>query len=296
MSSPSSTYLQLLYQQQVVKYCRVAPVSIWVLDTLLTLDGEIRLLTRPKRWGFTHLLYIPTRHFPIIGTAMAVYTALVTTDPEETCIALYWAAAIILYFGMVASEGLLLMRTLALWHSQNTARKILIGTYVLVAIVMLVCIIVPSSLKFEGICGGTDASSAASTNQVTVGIFVSAAFFELVVILYTLLYTLRSHARTGRCTPTRLVAAVTHGNMLYAISLFATSIVNIIFVSSPLTGDWHGVFITFQGILHGVLGSRILFKLQDAVSDGMNTQIFTGAGSRMEFASVPLSDFTADEF
>ncbi|KAI6022010.1 hypothetical protein EDC04DRAFT_3143759 [Pisolithus marmoratus] len=276
-----------LYQQQVIKYCRVAPVSIWVLDSLLTLDGEIRMLTRTKRWGLTHLLYIPTRYFPIVGTAMAVYTALVNDGSEETCIALYWTAAIILSFGILASEGLLLMRTLALWHSQYAIRRLLIGTYVIVVIIMFVCVTIPSGLKFEGICGGTGTSSSGELNEVTVGIFASAAFFELLVIVYTVLFALRSHARTGRYTAGRLVAALTHGNILYALSLFLISVVNIIFVALPLIGEWHGVFITFQGILHGVMASRILFDLQGALSEGISLQMFTNpVGTRMEFASA----------
>lgn len=291
-------YIILLETHQVIKYCRVAPISIWVLDSLLTLDGEIRLLTRTKRWGLTHVLYMPTRYFPIIGTAMAVYTALVDSESEETCVALYWTAAIILYFGMVASEGLLLIRTLALWHLQRATRKLLMGTYVLVATVMFVCVLIPSSLKFESICGVTVTSSALANrlDKVTVGIFASAALFELVVIVYTLLFALRSQATTGRYTASRLAAAVTHGNMLYALSLFATSIVNIIFVALPLAGDWHGVFINFQGILHGVLGSRILFDLQGALSEGISLQILTNPGTRMDFASAPLSDFSTNEF
>ncbi|KAI6111927.1 hypothetical protein EV401DRAFT_2075008 [Pisolithus croceorrhizus] len=174
---------------------------------------------------------------------------------------------------------------------------------------------IPSSLKFQNICGVTDSSSAIANrlDKVTVGIFASAALFELVVIVYTILYALRSQASTGRYTAGRLAAAVTHGNMLYALSLFATSIVNIIFVALPvggsyvslneyrlmaqqLSGDWHGVFINFQGVLHGVLGSRILFDLQGALSQGISLQILTNAETRMDFASVPLSDLSANGF
>lgn len=166
------------------------------------------------------------------------------------------------------------------------------------ATVMLVCVLIPSSLKFESICGVTGASSALANrlDKVTVGIFASAALFELVIIVYTLLFALRSQSTTGRYTASRLAAAVTHGNMLYALSLFATSIVNIIFVALPLAGDWHGVFINFQSILHGVLGSRILFDLQGALSEGISLQILTNPGTRMDFASVPLSDFSTNEF
>ncbi|KAI6101831.1 hypothetical protein EDD16DRAFT_1556448 [Pisolithus croceorrhizus] len=298
MSGLSSAYLQSLYQQQATKYCRVAPIAIWVLDSFLTLDGEIRLLTRTKRWGLTRVLYIPTRYFPIIGTTMAVYTALVDSDSEETCVALYWAAEIILYSGMAASEGLLLIRTLALWHLQSATRKLLMGTYVLVATVMFVCVMVSSGFKFKSICGGIDTSSVVVDrfSQVTIGTFASAALFELVVIVYTVLFALGSQATTGRYTASRLAAAVTHGNMLYAISLFATSIVNIIFVALPIAGDWHGIFINFQSILHGVLGSRILFDLQGALSEGISLQIFTNPETGMKFASVPLSGSSTNEF
>lgn len=298
MSSSSLAYFRWLYQQQVIKYCRVAPISIWAFDFFLTLDDEIRLLTRTKRWGLTHVLYVPTRYFPIIGSICAAYNALVTTRPEETCVALYRVAEIILYFGMLTSEGLLLIRTLALWHAQNAARKLLIGTYIIVAIIMFVCAVISSTLKFEGICGETDASVttalATQLSHVTVGMFSSAAFFELVVMLYTLLYALGWRARPGRYTATRLVAALTHGNMLYALSLFVVSIVNITFFVLPLSDGWNGLFITFQGILHGVMASRILFELQGALSEGINLQIITGPGSRMEFASAPLSDFRTD--
>ena len=53
----------------------------------------------------------------------------------------------------------------------------------MVAIVMLVCSTISSTLKFEGICGETSASVATALatklSRVTVGMFSSAAFFEL---------------------------------------------------------------------------------------------------------------------
>ncbi|KAI6159833.1 hypothetical protein EDD17DRAFT_1608118 [Pisolithus thermaeus] len=201
---------------------------------------------------------------------------------------------------MLASEGLLLIRTLALWHSQNAARRLLIGTYVLVAIIMFVCAVISSTLKFEGICGETDASVATALatqlSHVTVGMFSSAAFFELLVIFYTLLYTSRWPARAGLHATSRVVAALTHGNVLYALSLFVASIVNITFFVLPLSEGWNGLFVTFQAILHGVMASRILFELQVALSEGISLQIFTNPGTRMEFTSVALSEFHADGF
>ncbi|KAG6334240.1 hypothetical protein ID866_4846 [Astraeus odoratus] len=298
MASTSQEYFYWLYQQQVIKYCRVAPISIWIFDFFLTLDGEVRLLNRKKRWGLTHLLYIPTRYFPLLGSLCSAYNALVTTRPEATCVALYRTAQIVLYFGMLGSEGLLLIRTLALWNTQQIARKLLIGIYILVAIVMFVCATISSTLKFESICSETTASVATALatrlSRVTVGLFSSAAFFELVIITYTIIYGMKLRESTGQYPPSRLITALSHGNMLYALSLFVTSIVNITFFVLPLKDGWNGLFVTFEGILHGVMASRILFELQDALSD--RSTVLLSSNSRVRFASVPVSTLlTAQE-
>ncbi|KIM60402.1 hypothetical protein SCLCIDRAFT_947280 [Scleroderma citrinum Foug A] len=136
----SNAYFHWLYQQQVIKYFRVAPIAIWVFDHFLTLADEVRLLSGSKRrLCITHVLYIPTRYFPLLGSLCATY--IVTTRPKATCVALYRTAEIVLYFGMVAAEGLLLIRTLALWNTKSAARMLLIGIYVW----QLLCWSVPRS-------------------------------------------------------------------------------------------------------------------------------------------------------
>lgn len=294
----SNAYFHWLYQQQVIKYFRVAPIAIWVFDHFLTLADEVRLLSGSKRrLCITHVLYIPTRYFPLLGSLCATYNAVVTTRPKATCVALYRTAEIVLYFGMVAAEGLLLIRTLALWNTKSAARMLLIGIYVIVAIVMLVCSTISSTLKFEGICGETSASVATALatklSRVTVGMFSSAAFFELVVIFYTILYGFRLRAHTGLRSNSRLVNAVTQGNLVYALSLFAISIVNITFFVLPLHDGWNGLFVTFQGILHGVMASRILFGLRDALSEGFSLQVFTR--SKVEFAPAHTGTARMDD-
>jgi len=60
--------------------------------------------------------------------------------------------------------------------------------------------------------------------------------------------------------------------------------------------DWQvgRLFCSFQGILHGVMASRILFELQDALSEGFVHQLLTG--SRVEFALMPVGEIPMDEF
>ncbi|KAL4066477.1 hypothetical protein V8B97DRAFT_1980200 [Scleroderma yunnanense] len=273
-------YFNWLYQQQVIKYCRVSPISIWAFDFCVTFADEVHLLSGQKHWGLTHLLYIPTRYFPILTALCIAYNALMTSRPLETCVSLYKTAEIVLMIGMLASEGLLLIRTLALWNTQYTAQKLLVGIYIVVAIVIQTTASVPTVL-------------ATQLSRVTVGMFSSAAFFELVIIFFTVLYASRLHARIDKGSTTRLIGVVIQGNMLYALSLFVASIVNITFYVLPLQDGWNALFVSFQGIFHGAMASRILFELRDALSEGqILRQVFTG--SRMEFESV-LTRIYVDE-
>ncbi|KIM60399.1 hypothetical protein SCLCIDRAFT_26608 [Scleroderma citrinum Foug A] len=160
---------------------------------------------------------------------------------------------------------------------------------------MSVCAVISSTLKYEGICGETTASvataEATKLSQVTVGMFSGAAFFELVIIFFTVLY---ASLRNDSNSTNRVIAAVTRGNMLYAVSLFVISIVNIIFYVLPLQDGWNGLFVAFQIILHGVMASRILFELQNALSEGFIHQLLSG--SRMVFAPIPVGEIPMDEF
>ncbi|KAL4080527.1 hypothetical protein J3A83DRAFT_18121 [Scleroderma citrinum] len=300
-AAPSNAYFHWLYQQQVIKYFRIAPISIWILEFFLTLADEVRLLNgSKKRWGITHVLYIPTRYFPLLGSLCATYNAIVTTRPKATCVALYRTAEIILYFGMVSAEGLLLIRTLALWNTQSMVRMLLIWLYLVVAIIMFVCSVISSTLKFQGICGETSASVATALatqlSRVTVGMFSSAAFFELGMLSPWQMINKTSHTLmlTGLHSTSKLITAVTQGNLVYALSLFVISVINITFFVLPLRDGWNGLFVTFQGTLHGVMASRILFGLQDAVSEGFSLQVFTQSG--VEFAPVHASRARTDEF
>jgi len=53
------------------------------------------------------------------------------------------------------------------------------------------------------------------------------------------------------------------------------------------------IVFSFQGILHGVMASRILFGLRDALSEGFSLQVSTR--SRVEFAPVHTSAVRTDD-
>ncbi|KAF9224631.1 hypothetical protein BS17DRAFT_84916 [Gyrodon lividus] len=179
-------------------------------------------------------------------------------------------------------QGLLLIRTMALWHHNRMVCRSLVIVYAMVAVVMFVCAVISTSLKFGDICLETSSSIATETetrlSRITVGMFSSTAAFELVVLALTILHWFKLR------TASKIVTTVAQGNMVYTLSIFVTSIANITFFVLPLQDGWNGLLAIFQGVLHGVVASRILFNLRDAIHD--RGDVFVFSMSRMEFAPV----------
>ena len=60
-----------------------------MLDYLLTFDEEVRLMTNKGGWGITHLLYIPTRFFPVIGSLCVIYSVFASTLSRRSRVLIY---------------------------------------------------------------------------------------------------------------------------------------------------------------------------------------------------------------
>jgi len=190
---------------------------------------------------------------------------------------------------MLAAEGLLLIRTIALWNSNRRVCHALTAIYCIVGIVMFVCFVIMDSLKFSSICEETFppdvTASDTGLSRVTLGMFSSAAFFELVVLALTIHH---GHTwRSGFRIRGRITSAVIQGNLVYASSIFLTSIANIAFFALPLDDGWNGILTNFQAVLHGIVASRILFNLRDSVTNRMDDHTMSFTMSGMQFATPP---------
>ncbi|KAF9222123.1 hypothetical protein BS17DRAFT_818801 [Gyrodon lividus] len=274
MSGSSTAYIKWLRQQQIIK-------------AVINLNSFILRASRSvvnMGQAFDYLLTFAQE-------VSQVADALVTTRPEVTVSLLTRSlrlrqlltdSSVSPFTGLPKkSEGLLLLRTMALWYHSK----------MMVAVVMFVCAVISTTLKFEGICSETSSSVATETatklSQVTVGMFSSAAAFELVVLALTLLHG--SKLRSSSHAAGKVVTAVTQGNIVYALSIFGgnkpvTSIANITFFVLPLHDGWNGLLATFQGVLHGVVATRILFNLRDAIHN--RRDVFVFSMSRLQFAPV----------
>ncbi|KAG1883924.1 hypothetical protein F4604DRAFT_228674 [Suillus subluteus] len=304
----------LLHTQQTIKYFRVAPAAVWAFDYCLTFEHEVRLFSSMGCWSIAHAMFIITRYVPIAWITSEIY---VTLGPQsvETCLTTYRTAGGALVLIMAATEGLLLMRTLALWHHNEKIKRFLLASYLLVAISMLTCAVSPN---LESVCAPTSTQSsveeATRVEHLIMGMFVSAALFELserlatlpsfdstdeihaAVVIATTYHSLTLRS-AGIGTINKLVSKLWRGSLLYALSLFAISIANIVSFSLPVSSGQSGIIDVFQGVLHGVMASRILFDLRDADrSEEDNFQLTSHVpSSDLQFAShnIPMTALTA---
>lgn len=285
----------LLHTQQTIKYFRVAPAAVWAFDYCLTFEHEVRLFSSMSRWNIALVMFIITRYAPIAWIVSEIY---VTLGPQsvETCLTAYRTAGSALLVIMLATEGLLLMRTLALWHDNKKIRRFLSASYLLVATSMLTCHVLAVSPNLQSVCAPTSTQSsleeATRVEHLIMGMFVSAALFELVVVFVTTYHSLTSRSTTMR-TVNKLVLTLSKGSLLYALSLFAISIANIVSFSLPVSGGQSGIIDVFQGVLHGVMASRILFDLRNANRGAKDNSQLTSyvPPSNLKFASynIPMT-------
>ncbi|KAG2114365.1 uncharacterized protein F5147DRAFT_679251 [Suillus discolor] len=285
----------LLHTLQTIKYFRVAPAAVWAFDYCLTFEHEVRLFSTMGRLNIASVMFIITRYAPIVWIISEIY---VTVGPQsvEACLTTYRTAGGSLVLIMLSTEGLLLMRTLALWHNNKKIKRFLLASYFLVATSMLTCDILAVSPKLVSVCAPTSSKSsveeATRVEHLIMGMFVSAALFELTVVLVTMYHSLTSRS-VGIRTVNGLVSNLWKGSLLYALSLLTISIANAVSFSLPVSSGQNGIIDVFQGVLHGVMASRILFDLRtaDRREEDSSRLLSYEPPSNLQFASynIPMT-------
>ncbi|KIJ12118.1 hypothetical protein PAXINDRAFT_101349 [Paxillus involutus ATCC 200175] len=302
MSTSEST---LLARAQVVKYyrCRfsgtivdagadvssvpVAPAAIWLFDYFLTLEDEVRMMWGSARLSVVHVLFVVVRYLPVAVLVCAAYDSI---DPH---LEVYRGLAATIVVSTIFAEALLLLRTLALWYNNRWVKAALITLYLLVVTICVAFLTLLLSLNFDSICSTSAKASgsyqaaqsvASSIAKFSAVCSSAAALFELVVLLLTIYHGL-SARMAGASTQGRLMNALCQGNLIYASALFVTCIASNVFFLVPISEGFGGLLDVFQGTLHGVLATRILFDLREAGKTGL-TEVFSV--SNMRFDSIPM--------
>ncbi|KAG1805497.1 hypothetical protein EV424DRAFT_1558742 [Suillus variegatus] len=277
------TSLVLVCAQNIEK---VAPAAIWIFDYLLTSEHEVRLFSNMSCWNIVTAMFILARYAPVLWIITEIYrTAVCQSLLAHIQQKWYELSLNLIQRNDVNAKqySLLLVRILALWHNNRKIKLFLLASYLLIVVAMAICDALVWFL-LESVCVSTSTPIAlrfTKVERLITGKFVSAALFELseqfktlprvsstdesysVVIILTMYHSIRLRS-DGIRSISRVASTLLKGSLLYALSLLAISIINTVSFSLPASSRGQGgIVYVFQGVLHGVLASRVLFDLRD---------------------------------
>ncbi|KIJ59280.1 hypothetical protein HYDPIDRAFT_118706 [Hydnomerulius pinastri MD-312] len=266
---------------QIIKYCRVAPCAIWILDYLLTFDDELQSMRVKERWRSARILFLISRYMPVIGGGLSLYAATLPPMEEYKCFPLYGISGVNFLITILATEGLLFIRTWALWHDSRRMRTFITAVFsglILFILLLLACAVASVGISNVPDLVVTDCLSLDVNPYDIIGIG-GVAVFELVVCLLTAYRAIRL-CKTSRTS--KLLKSLCQGNLVYTITLLSMTTANIFVLLYVRIGGRSASLDQLQMVLHSVLASRILFNLRsiDRMEDsGMSLSVLRFASS-----------------
>ncbi|KAG2079099.1 hypothetical protein BDR04DRAFT_1226222 [Suillus decipiens] len=243
---------------QTAKYCNVAGLAVLIFDYFLTLEPEIRW-TWNTRWNTTRILFIISRYMAFVAAGMTSYAAI-ATRANENCSHFSLASNAIHIISIVASEGLLVIRTYAFWK-QN---KKILAVLLIFAAICIACAVSITQVV-SNLMASTNPSDPPISNCTFEAGRSSAIQYGFLVAYELLLMSLTVFKRYQdyRDSNSRFVRAIFQGGVRYMTAIIFVSVANILIMSlMPVSYD--EMMDVPQLVLHSMLASRVLFSLHES--------------------------------
>jgi len=239
----------------------------------LTFNRETELIWK-QRWSLVTVLFLITRYLPFVDTIAMLLdlrsSGLGASDP--VCLLIYHIQTFTVIVGLGASEGILIVRTAAVWG--NSKR-------VFWALVILAVSIAGADCVLEGkwIMTVPSVGSSISINGLilkfgcpvpvqSIEPYLAAPWILLLgfeTVLICLMVPKAVSQRILSKTPTYKVVFVT-GVQFYVLS-FVISLANIVIILSPFSTVVHTVLVqSFDRILHAILAERLVLSIRGTLS------------------------------
>ncbi|KAG1743090.1 hypothetical protein EDB19DRAFT_1700025 [Suillus lakei] len=248
------------------RYMKVAGLTILAYDYLVTMDKEVRLMWGSK-WGMGRVLFCISRYLPFVASVIYHYylfaVVSVLSDYDE-CFPLYDAAMWLNAISICAAQGLLILRTYAMW---NCNKKILYGLLAFVGILLTVAFVLEVK---DGLLlsygpppptGGLGCYPTKSTNMLFV-FFLTLVVTQIVILILVLIQA-RVYSQQMTGVASGLLRSLYRDSVFYIVCLLLVSIANVV-VMSTIPPRYNQVFDTFPAVMHSVLSSRIMFNLRQS--------------------------------
>ncbi|KAG1851248.1 hypothetical protein C8R48DRAFT_726485 [Suillus tomentosus] len=268
----SSMLFSEIADLQISKFANIGAFAILIFDFCITFPDEVKW-TWARPWDIIRVIFTISRYLPFIGSGLTAYG-----DSSTLIILIFWvllmavvaalrvsgppapslAENIIHIIGIVAAEGLLVVRTWAFWRK---SKRVLIGlvTYSVVTAIAAVSInVLPNhQLISAGVSTIPGQDFYSSRNAALV--YAVLALFECVILALTAYKKFSDY----RQIESSIVNTVYGGSIFYMLCIIAITVTNVI-IDAVFPIGYTQIFDTLQLVIHSVLASRIMFHLRSS--------------------------------
>ncbi|KIK81489.1 hypothetical protein PAXRUDRAFT_832806 [Paxillus rubicundulus Ve08.2h10] len=240
-----------LHQQQFAKYMNVAALTAFVFDFCLTFPSEVYHVWG-RKWDITRVVFTISRYLSIVASALTCYDAL----HSHKCSAYSYIIDGIVNVCFISAEGILIVRTNALWgHSRRVlAVLITLGVAFIIASTVTwskVNISQPGDSDYTTECGSSVSRNAA----------FRCVFLMTHEIILQSMNTWRK-LRTYRNVQSRVLNTLYWDGIMYMFWIILLMAVNTsVIIATPL--PYITSLDTAQVALQSVFASRIFFNLRE---------------------------------
>ncbi|KAI0659139.1 hypothetical protein C8Q70DRAFT_153197 [Cubamyces menziesii] len=278
----------------------VSCLALVILDMTETLSDEVALMW-PSRFTAMKTIYFVNRYIPLIEIALTV----IFLEPQSLKVCKgWWTTLAVLYLtSCCTSEGILFVRTLALWQFSRVVLGILIA---LASAIIVACIVIFSHF-FQVIRYPTTELLTKTGCVVVISGDVSTLWMwiyglimlsETVVVVLTLLQKYMTRATvTNRDLPPLLHTMYRDGTLFYVILLLVTVAAVLCINIAPK--EVSSLLQMFHQAVHSTLTSRVLLNLRAAAvrsSDLSLDDFLVSTPIAFETPGVPLHPGWDDEY
>ncbi|KAG0692121.1 hypothetical protein DFH29DRAFT_972103 [Suillus ampliporus] len=218
-------------EMMMINAFRVHTSSLTILayDYAVTMDKEVC-------GALARVLFCFSRYLPFVASVIYhyyVFALLPAPDDYAQCFPLYDSAMWLNVFSICAAEGLLILRTYAMWKCN---RNILYGLLVFVGILLTVAFVLEVKAGYKLSYGpppfsGVPGCYPIKSTDVLYMFFVMLVIFEFIILVLVLIQA-RVHSQRMSGVASGLSRSLYRDSVLYIVCLLFISTANVVIMST----------------------------------------------------------------
>ncbi|KAG1731760.1 hypothetical protein EDB19DRAFT_1736395 [Suillus lakei] len=197
---------------QISKYANIGAFAILIFDFCITFQDEVKW-TWSRSWGITRVIFTISRYLPFIGSGLTAYAALRVSGPAPPSL----AENIIHIIGIVAAEGLLVIRTWAFWHKSKRLLIVLVAYSVVTIIAAVSMNVFPNHQLISADVSTIPGQGGFESSRNAALVYAILALFECVILALTAYKRFSDYQKIE----SSIVTAVYGGSMFYMLCIIS---------------------------------------------------------------------------